>query len=80
MTLKDDDHLAARYIKDLERRISDLEEQLSSDTLPSLLIKVTEQIQIDDDVSVRRSGMDTMKWNDDSTGWKTDTWGQYDRK
>lgn len=80
MPLKDDEHQTARYIKDLEHRISDLEEQLRSDSTPGILVRASEEIAIDDNVTgVRRTTIGSLYWSDPDSGWKTDAWGQYAR-
>lgn len=82
MPLKDDDHQTARYIKDLEQRIADLEEQLRSESTPNLLISASDGTAVDDVVSnVRRRSIASLVWSDPdgATGWKTDAWGQYAR-
>lgn len=81
MPLKDDNHETARIIKDLERRIADLEEQLRSDSTPNILTSVSDETAVDDNVSsVRERTIGDLEWNADhtgSTGWNTDAWGQY---
>lgn len=81
MPIKDDDHETARIIKDLEQRIADLEEQLRSDSTPNILISTTDQCAVSDSVrNVRERTINDLEWNADhtgSTGWNTDSWGQY---
>lgn len=80
MPLKDDEHRTARYIKDLEQRISDLEEHLRSDSTPDILVRTSDEIAVDDTVSsVRERTIGTLRWSDDATGFNVDAWGQYAR-
>lgn len=73
MPLKDDDHETARIIKDLERRIADLEEQLRSDSTPNILVRVVDEIAVGDSVtSVRRRTTGTLQYDNPDTGYGVD--------
>lgn len=79
MSITNDDHEAARIIKDLEDRVSDLEETSRETVTPNLLITVDDTATVDDAVSeVRSPSVESLLWNSDATGWNTSSWGQYD--
>lgn len=79
MTITDDDHDVARIIKELERRISDLEEQSRSSRNPNILVTESDRILIGDRVdAVRVRQVGTMEWGSDTSGWTTDAWGSYE--
>lgn len=74
MTLTDDDHRTARLIKDIEQRVSDLEQRSRSTETPNILITVTGQVGSDDRVdSVRSQDLARATWG--GRGWRTSTWG-----
>lgn len=78
MTLTDDEHKAARIIRELERRISDLEEESRSAPTPNLLVTVSETVGVGDRLdAVTEREMTTGQWN--ATGWRTSSWGSYQR-
>lgn len=79
MTITDDDHEAARIIKDLEERVSDLEETSRDTVTPNLLVGLSDTATVDDGVTrVDASTVGTLRWGDDTTGWNTSAWGQYE--
>lgn len=79
MTLTDDNHEAARIIKDLEQRVTDLEETSRETVTPNLLIGVTDTATVGDSVTrVAATTVDTLLWNDSAGGWNTSSWGQYE--
>lgn len=79
MPLNDDNHQVAEIIKDLESRVTDLEESAQSDERPSLILLSHEQLAIGDDLEgVRERPIEPLRWGDDATGWKTSSWGDPD--
>lgn len=81
MVLTDDDHEAARIIKELEQRVADLEEQSRSTPKPNFLITEREQIGVGDRIGeVTVHELTTAMWDDEEGGgWDTGTWSDYDR-
>lgn len=78
MTLTDDDHKVARIISDLERRVSDLEEESRSAPTPNILVTVTDSVGVNDNVTaITERAMAAGEWN--VTGWRTSSWGHYQR-
>lgn len=82
MTLLDEDQRVAAIIKDLEDRISDLEEASRSSTTPNPLITERDRVVVGDRVaSVSSSTVETLEWNDDPSvatagGWGRAGWGE----
>lgn len=73
MPLNDDKHRAARRIKQLEKRITDLESSGQSETGVTRLITLEDAINIVDSVdSVEVYSLETGAWGE--TGWGTSTW------
>ncbi|WP_331232704.1 hypothetical protein [Natronorarus salvus] len=78
MPLKDDDHRAARIIKDLDQRLSDLEEESRSDTTPNVLLNYDDELGVEDGAeSVRIRDVDPLLMNDEDTGYRISAWGSY---
>lgn len=79
MPLKDDNHKVARVIKDMEQRISDLEEESRSDTTPNRIRSAEERIGVSEQVvSMRLRQIEPARWSEGS-GWRTNSWGSYAR-
>lgn len=78
MKLTDDNHKVARLIKDLEQRVSDLEEASRETSRANPLVTVYDTVGVGD----RFAGMTTHDlgtagtWNE--TGWNTSAWGSYE--
>lgn len=79
MSITNDDHEAARIIKALEARVSDLEETSRETVTPNLLVTVDDTATVADAVTeVRSPTVETLLWNSDATGWNTSSWGSYE--
>lgn len=77
MTRRDDNHRVAEIIKGLEERIADLEERDRSDANPTLLRSITDRVTVNDVLPTpREKQLQTAMWNNDTTGWRTSTWGK----
>lgn len=77
MTIRNDNHRVANIIKGLEQRIADLEEQDRSDSTPTLLRTVIDRVTVNDRLPApREKQLQTAMWNNDTTGWRTSTWGK----
>lgn len=73
MPLNDDQHRVARRIKDLEQRLSDLEQQSRSTDTPNMLLTLEDSVGLGDGVeSVRQHDLQPARWGE--TGWATSTW------
>ena len=78
MVLTDDNHEAARIIKDLEERVSNIEEASRSETTPGLLRTTTDRLTLADRVDdVRSIELQSGTWG--NRGWKTSMWDGYER-
>lgn len=79
MNITDDDHKVARIIKDLEERISDLEETSRDRDSANPLITVYDGLGVGDRLAaVDTHGLETGEWNAAGSGWQTSTWGSYE--
>ncbi|ELY91479.1 hypothetical protein C484_10641 [Natrialba taiwanensis DSM 12281] len=77
MPLNDDNHRATRKIKDLDERVSNLEQKSRSTETPTFLVTLSDQLGIGDRIdSVDELTMTTGQW--DNTGWRTSSWGSYE--
>lgn len=82
MSRRNENHRVARIIKQLEERISDLEEKDRSTTTPTLLRTVTDGLVCGEGtITVTSKSLSTARWSspstsdDDDSGWRTATWG-----
>lgn len=77
MTHRDPNHEIARIIKRHEQRIADLEERGRGETTPILLRTLRERINVDDSgLTIREQQLEPARWNNETAGWKTSTWGR----
>lgn len=77
MKITDDNHKVSRIIKDLEERISDLEETSRDRDSANPLITVYDGIGVGDRVDgVQEHTLEAGTW--DNKGWRTATWGSYE--
>lgn len=74
MTLTDDNHRTARLIKDIEQRVSDLEQRSRSSETPNILITTADRAGTADRVDTVRS-QDLVRATWGGRGWRTSTWG-----
>jgi hypothetical protein len=73
MPLNDDNHQAARRVKDLEERVSDLEQQSRSTETPNILTTLYDEVGLGDSVEdVQTHHMETGRWGE--TGWAVSSW------
>ena len=79
MTLTDDANEVGRIIKDIERRVSDLEEASRETESPQLLRTIDDSVLVSDSVAESdQITLEALTWKGDR-GWRTATWGSYDR-
>lgn len=77
MPLHDDDHRVARRLKDIERRLSNVEQRSQSNSNPNILVTVEDSVGATDSVdSVEVMSLETGAWG--NTGWGTSTWSSND--
>lgn len=80
MPLKDEQHKLARIVKDLDRRLSNIEETSRTAPTPNLLTSVNDTVAVDDSVAtVRSKAVEPLLWGGgpaDDRGWGTSSWGR----
>lgn len=77
MTLNDDNHRVAKIIKDLEERVSDLEEASRDRGETNPLITVYDRLGIGDTVAFNSHDLQARgTW--DNPGWDTAGWEAYE--
>lgn len=75
MSINDENHRVAKIIKDLENRVSDLEETNRTDSSSNPLVTVEDDVVVGDSVdSIQSHDIVAGEWG--QTGWAVSTWGE----
>lgn len=78
MTRNDGNHTVAQYVKKLEERVTNLEEQDRTTSTPNLLRTQRDRVIASDaDTTVTPIELTAGEWDnvDTTGGWGTSTWG-----